>query len=604
MSIGSALNRNSRSRTRGADRRNGKAAPPAEVAEAPQAPEAPLLTVPGGPAEPRQPLEPAAVPLPPEPTAAPVVAPTAAQQTQAAQAVQASAAGAGQELALRPSGFTPMIANAPALNWAGPDDEWTRAWAAPAATVEPSAPLAITPAPPPIPQGIPAAPLPPPPMPLPGSVVAVVPLSSRQKAAFAQRAQRAQEAAAGHRAASHQPTTATAAPGGSGPVGPTSQDIVLIRRSLAAIEPVADRATAHFYAVLFLARPELRALFPAAMDVQRDRLFRALLAAGRAADNPPELAAYLEKLARGHRRYGVRDEHYAPVGAALRAALERYCGREWNQDTAQAWDRVFAVVSQVMMAAAARDAQTSPAWWRGEVQSVEPVTRDIAVVSLRTDHPYPYRAGQYASVEVPWWPRVWRNYSLASPSPAHAGPGTDGLLRLHVKAVPAGWVSNALVHRAQPGDVVRLGPAQGRMVVDPAQQDPLLLVGGGTGVAPLLAIVEELALAGARRTVELHYGVRRAEELYALAALQELDRRLPWLSVRPSVAEPGPGGVPAPGTEHGMLSEVIARSGPWEGYRACLSGPSAMIRRTRAALTAAGVPPEHLLYDLEEDGQR
>ncbi|WP_161789826.1 globin domain-containing protein [Streptacidiphilus neutrinimicus] len=377
---------------------------------------------------------------------------------------------------------------------------------------------------------------------------------------------------------------------------------MLIRRSLAAVEPVADRATAHFYAVLFLSRPELRALFPAAMDVQRDKLFRALLAAGRAADDPPTLVAYLEKLARGHRRYGVRDEHYAPVGAALCAALERYCGREWSEETAQAWSRVFGVIAQVMMAAAARDAQASPAWWQGEVQSVEPVARDIAVVTLRTDHPYPYRAGQYVGIEVPWWPRVWRSYSLASPSAVPARPGADGLLRLHVKAVPAGWVSNALVHRAQPGDVVRLGPPQGRMVVDPLERDPLLLVGGGTGIAPLLAIVEELALSGARRTVELHYGVRRAEELYALPALRELDRRLSWLSVHSAVAEPSPGVQPVPGTERGALSEVIARSGPWDGYRACLSGPSAMIRRTRAVLLDAGVPADHVLYDLE-DGQ-
>ncbi|WP_052440797.1 FAD-binding oxidoreductase, partial [Streptacidiphilus anmyonensis] len=315
----------------------------------------------------------------------------------------------------------------------------------------------------------------------------------------------------------------------------------------------------------------------------------------------PALVAYLEKLARGHRRYGVRDEHYAPVGAALCAALERYCGREWSEETAQAWSRVFGVIAQVMMAAAASDAQTSPAWWQGEVQSVEPVTRDIAVVTLRTDHPYPYRAGQYASIEVPWWPRVWRNYSLATPSSVPAArPGADGLLRLHVKAVPAGWVSNALVHRAQPGDIVRLGPPQGRMVVDPHERDPLLLVGGGTGVAPLLAIVEELALSGARRTVELHYGARRAEELYALTALRELDRRLPWLSVHSAVAEPSPGMRPVPGTERGALSEVIARSGPWDGYNACLSGPSAMIRRTRAVLLDAGVPTEHILYDLEE----
>jgi NAD(P)H-flavin reductase len=137
------------------------------------------------------------------------------------------------------------------------------------------------------------------------------------------------------------------------------------------------------------------------------------------------------------------------------------------------------------------------------------------------------------------------------------------------------------------------------MVVDPNERDPLLLVGDGTGIAPLLAIIEELALSGARRTVELHYGARRAEDLYALAALRELDRRLPWLSVRAAVAEPSPGSDPAPGTEQGTLPEVIARSGPWDSYHACLSGPSAMICRTRAVLLEAGVPAEHLRYDLE-----
>jgi NAD(P)H-flavin reductase len=127
-----------------------------------------------------------------------------------------------------------------------------------------------------------------------------------------------------------------------------------------------------------------------------------------------------------------------------------------------------------------------------------------------------------------------------------------------------------------------------------------LLVGGGTGVAPLLAIVEELALSGVRRTVELHYGARRAEELYALSALRELDRRLPWLSVRPAVAESSRGTAPAPGTERGILPEVVARSGPWEGYRVCLSGPSAMVRRTLAVLLDAGVRAEDVRHDLDE----
>ncbi|MEY9843202.1 ferredoxin-NADP reductase/hemoglobin-like flavoprotein [Streptacidiphilus sp. BW17] len=559
---------------------------------------------------------------------------------EAAESQDAGMPGPGQELALRPD-YSPMITDAPALNWAaGPDDAWSRAWAVPAAPVQPVPPVPIVPAPLPVPSGISTAPLPPPPLPLPGSVVAVVPLASRQRQAALARG--AEAVASGIST----PARPAGGPGGGpgGAVGPTPQDIVLIRRSLSQIEPIADRATAHFYAVLFLQRPELRALFPAAMDVHRDRLFRALLAAGRAADDPPQLVEYLERLARSHRKYGVRDEHYAPVCAALLAALERYCGREWTAETGRAWTKVFGVVTQVMMAAAARDAQTSPAWWQGEVRSVEQVGRDVAVVTLSTDQPYPYRAGQYADIEVPWWPRVWRRFSMAS-----APEGEQGLLRFHVKAVPAGWVSNALVQRAQPGDVVRLGPPTGSMVVDPAAPEPLLLVGGGTGIGPIIAIVEELAKAGTRRSVEVFYGARRAEDCYAEAALRELDRALPWLTVRTSLSEAtdflGPSSTsaaalqalpaataategmegmegmednadiaetdadteahaaePATERERGMVPEVLARFGPWEGYEACVSGPSAMIRRVRAMLLSAGVPAERIHDDLDPSG--
>ncbi|MBF9068129.1 globin domain-containing protein [Streptacidiphilus fuscans] len=579
-----------------------------------------------------------------EPDSGPGAAPERESEAPASQlqdqqdhgARDAEASGPGQALALRPD-YSPMFTDAPALNWAGPDDAWSRAWTVPVAPAQPVPPMPIVPAPVPVPSGISTAPLPPPPLPLPGSVVAVVPLASRQRQSTVGRGAETAASAGARTAAGSGTPAAQAGSAGvmpRGPVGPTPQDIVLIRRSLSQIEPIADRATAHFYAVLFLERPELRALFPAAMDVHRDRLFRALLEAGRAADDPPQLVEYLEGLARSHRKYGVRDEHYAPVCSALLAALERYCGREWTAATGRAWSKVFAVISQVMMAAAAREAQSSPAWWQGEVRSVERVGRDVAVVTLSTDQPYPYQAGQYADVEVPWWPRVWRRFSMAS-----APEGENGLLRFHVKAVPAGWVSNALVHRAQPGDVVRLGPPSGSMVVDPAAPEPLLLVGGGTGIGAIIAIVEELAKAGTRRRVEVFYGARRAEDCYADAGLRELDRALPWLTVRTSLSEPefadfpgaastsaatlralpagtaaaaadaaDPAGPADPADlvdgkpERGMVSEVLARFGPWEGYEACLSGPSAMIRRVRAMLLSAGVPAERIHDDLDSSG--
>ncbi|MFJ2862871.1 globin domain-containing protein [Kitasatospora sp. NPDC087314] len=373
---------------------------------------------------------------------------------------------------------------------------------------------------------------------------------------------------------------------------PTARDVELIRASLAVVEPVADRATAHFYALIFLHHPEVRALFPAAMDVQRDRLFRALLAAARSADDPDGLRVYLSALGRGHRRYGTLTGHYGPVGECLVQALARYAGSRWDAETELAWRRVYRLVSSIMIEAAEEAARTSPPWWQGEVVRHERRTRDVAVITVRPDQAYPYRAGQYTSLETPWWPRVWRHFSFAS------APRPDGLLTFHVKAVQAGWVSNALVHRAAPGDVLRLGPAAGSMTFDHAAGADLLCLGGGTGIAPIRALVEEVAERGTPvRAVDVFYGARRAADLYELDGLDELARRHPWLTVRPVLSGIGP----ADGALTGELPEVMGRFGPWAGREAFLSGPPAMVRRGVGVLLRSGVPAERIRHDLVGD---
>ncbi|MDH6134737.1 NAD(P)H-flavin reductase/hemoglobin-like flavoprotein [Kitasatospora sp. MAA4] len=390
-----------------------------------------------------------------------------------------------------------------------------------------------------------------------------------------------------------QEPSAAPAPGQAAAEPPTARDVELIRASLAAVEPVADRATAHFYALIFARHPEVRALFPAAMDVQRDRLFRALLMAARSADDPAGLTEYLSRLGRGHRKYGTLAGHYGVVGECLVAALEKYCGGRWDAEIERAWRRAYGLISTIMIDAAEGAARHSPPWWQAEVVSHQQRGRDIAVITVRPDQPYPYRAGQHATLETPWWPRVWRHFSFAT------APRPDGLLTFHVKAVPAGWVSNALVRRAAPGDVLRLGPAGGSMVADHADPAHLLCLGGGTGIAPIGAMVEEVAEHGpAGRRMEVFYGARQAGELYELESLLRLAHRHPWLSVRPVVSEERvrPGAALS-----GLLTDVVAQLGPWDGHHAFLSGPAAMVRRGAGMLTRSGVRPEHIRHDLVGD---
>ncbi|MFD3545008.1 globin domain-containing protein [Streptomyces sp. NPDC058655] len=360
---------------------------------------------------------------------------------------------------------------------------------------------------------------------------------------------------------------------------------MLIRRTLAEIAPVADRVTSYFYALVFTRHPEVRNMFPAAMDTQRDRLLKALLTAAEHIDDPDVLTPYLRRLGTGHRKYGTMAGHYPVVGEALIGALARYAEASWGPETEAAWVRAYTTISQIMIDAAAEDEVRTPAWWHAEVVSHDLRTPDIAVLTVRPDQPYAFLAGQYTSLETPWWPRVWRHYSFAS------APRSDGLLSFHVKAVPAGWVSNALVRHARPGDVLRLGPPAGSMVVDHTTDNGMLCLGGGTGIAPIKALIEDVAEHGERRPVEVFFGARSDNDLYDKDTLLGLQRSHPWLSVRPVVGD----GLA------GQLPQAVGEHGPWSSYDAFVSGPAAMIRSGVDELKRIGIPGERIRHDAVEE---
>ncbi|MEV6841599.1 globin domain-containing protein, partial [Streptomyces sp. NPDC051133] len=162
-----------------------------------------------------------------------------------------------------------------------------------------------------------------------------------------------------------------------------AHDALLIRRTLDVISPVADKVILHFYSLLFIRAPELRPLFPVAMDAQRDQLLNGLLTAVRYLGNPDVLVGYLQNLGRSHRKYGTRAEHFPVVGECLLLALRKYAAAVWEQETEAAWRRAYTTISQVMIDAAAADALHAPAWWYGEIVAHELRTRDVAVLTVR-----------------------------------------------------------------------------------------------------------------------------------------------------------------------------------------------------------------------------
>jgi len=116
----------------------------------------------------------------------------------------------------------------------------------------------------------------------------------------------------------------------------TSAQKDLVQQSFAAIVPIADDAAVLFYERLFEIDPSLRRMFPSEMTAQRKKLVQMLTAAVKGLDRLEQLVPVVQDLGRRHVGYGVRDEQYATVGAALLWTLEKGLGATFTPETKDA----------------------------------------------------------------------------------------------------------------------------------------------------------------------------------------------------------------------------------------------------------------------------
>jgi methyl-accepting chemotaxis protein len=136
--------------------------------------------------------------------------------------------------------------------------------------------------------------------------------------------------------------------------------IAHVRTSWKNVEAIAPTAAALFYENLFAAQPELRALFKADLTLQGHRLTQMIGAAVAGLDNLNALVPVLQQLAVRHVGYGVRDEHYDVVGAALIETLAQGLGEGFTPAVREAWTSTYALMATTMRAAARKAAVKAP----------------------------------------------------------------------------------------------------------------------------------------------------------------------------------------------------------------------------------------------------
>jgi CDP-4-dehydro-6-deoxyglucose reductase len=220
------------------------------------------------------------------------------------------------------------------------------------------------------------------------------------------------------------------------------------------------------------------------------------------------------------------------------------------------------------------------------------------VIRLRLKLPKAQRlqflAGQYVDVLLAGGKR--RAFSIAS------CPSLEDEIELHIRHVEGGDFTGFVFDKLKERDILRLeGPLGNFFVRNDQPERPMIMLGGGTGFAPLKSMIENLIEQGDGREIHLYWGARTREELY----LDELPAR--WardhkhIHFRRAILDPN--SSPAVNGFTGFVHEAVVADFPdLSAYDIYMSGPPAMIDTARQAFIRCGIDELRLFYDSFEFG--
>jgi ferredoxin-NADP reductase len=228
-------------------------------------------------------------------------------------------------------------------------------------------------------------------------------------------------------------------------------------------------------------------------------------------------------------------------------------------------------------------------WRVAEVVDVVPETRSVRSLVLDVPDWPGHRAGQHVDVRLTAEDgyQAQRSYSIAS------APG-DERIALTVERLDDGEVSPYLVDVLRAGDGLELrGPIGGYFVWEPGSGDPLLLVAGGSGIVPLMAILRQRALLESDVPVRLVYSSRTYDEVIYRSELDALGARGNGLEVVHTLTRSQPPGWTgyARRVDRAMLEEV---AWPRAAGLAFVCGPTGFVETVAGTLVALAYPPERV----------
>lgn len=227
-----------------------------------------------------------------------------------------------------------------------------------------------------------------------------------------------------------------------------------------------------------------------------------------------------------------------------------------------------------------------------QVVSIDPVTHDLRHLVLRLIEPaeITFFPGQYVDIAVPG-SEATRSFSMANTSSRE-----DGRLEFVIKVYPDGLFSSFLDHRLAVGDRLDLTGPFGVFTLREGHDADIVFVGGGAGLAPILALLRSMAERGIDRRAVFYYGARRRRDLCFTDELKALEEKLPNFRFVPALSEPEDGD--GWDGEVGLITDVVKRyETDLRRTHAYLCGPPPMVEAAMPLLATLGVPEKHIYYD-------
>jgi len=221
---------------------------------------------------------------------------------------------------------------------------------------------------------------------------------------------------------------------------------------------------------------------------------------------------------------------------------------------------------------------------QGHVKFCETVSRDVVRLVLQLNRPLEFFAGQYVALRFPGYPE--RSFSPANT------PGSR-FLEFYVRVLPDGVVSQHISRHVSPGDRADIVGPFGQAYQSDCPQGPLLLAGGGTGLAPMLSILRHVAARAPRVPVTLYVGFRTTADLFAGEPLRALSARLPALQVITVLSDEATDEYRV-----GFVAPVILEDqADLSRHQIFIAGPPPLVDSVRDAAIERGAKPQSIYAD-------